>query len=271
MTEIAILGTGRMGTAMARRLLATGHQVTVWDRAREGASGLVDAGAEVAAAPDRAVAGAGLVIVMLADAVAVDVVLFGPDGAAAAMRPGAVLAQMSTIGPDEVGALAARLPASVSLLDAPVGGSVGAAESGTLVIFAGGPPAVLAIAEPVLRHLGTVRHLGPIGAGAATKLVVNTAMLTTLGALHDTLAVADAVGLNRKDALDTLAGGPLAGAIKRATATGASFAISMAAKDLGLALREARTVPVAAAVLGLLRGAPDQRADLAALIDLEIS
>jgi 3-hydroxyisobutyrate dehydrogenase len=269
MTSIAVLGTGQMGTAIARRLLASGHRVTAWNRTPATAAALAEAGAGVAATPAAAVAGADLVITMLTDAVAVEAVLFDPGGAAAAVRPGAVVVQMSTIGPDQVRAIAERLPGAVSLLDAPVGGSVGAVEAGTLTIFAGGSRAVLELAEPSLRDLGTIRHCGPVGAGAALKLVVNTALVTALGALHDTLAVADAVDVDRKVALDVLAAGPLGGAVRRATATGASFAISLAAKDARLALRDVRGAPVAAAASQLLHDAAEQSADVASLINLE--
>jgi 3-hydroxyisobutyrate dehydrogenase len=271
MTSLAVLGTGLMGTAIARRLLATGHQVTVWNRTPARAAALAEVGAGIAATPTLAVAGADLVITMLTDAGAVEAALFGPsdcDSAVAALRPGAVVVQMSTIGPDEALRIAARLPGAVSFLDAPVGGSTDAAEAGTLTIFAGGPHAVLDLAESVLRDLGTIRRCGPVGAGAALKLVVNTAMVTALGALHDTLAVADAVSIDRAVALDTLTAGPLRGAIARATATGASFAISLAAKDVRLALREVRTAPVAAAAMQLLHAA-DQKADVGSLINLE--
>ena len=269
MTSIAVLGTGQMGTAIARRLLATGHRVTAWNRTPATAAALAEAGAGVAATPAAAVAGPDLVITMLTDAVAVEAALFDPGGAAAAVRPGAVVVQMSTIGPDQVRAIAERLPGAVSLLDAPVGGSVGAVEAGALTIFAGGSREVLELAEPALRDLGTIRRCGPVGAGAALKLVVNTAMVTALGALHDTLVVADAVDVDRKVALDVLAAGPLGGAVRRATATGASFAISLAAKDARLALRDVRGAPVAAAASQLLHDAAEQSADVASLINLE--
>lgn len=265
-TEIAVLGTGTMGAAIARRLLATGHRVVVWNRTPERGAALAGAGARVAATAAEAVAGAELVVVMLTDAAAVEEVL---RAAAPALRAEAVVAQMSTIGPDEVRAVAERLP--VPLLDAPVGGSLAAAEAGKLTIFAGGPRAVVEAAEPVLRQLGTVRHCGGIGAAAATKLVVNTAMLTALGALRDTLAVADAVGVDREAALDALAAGPLGGAVGRATAAGAAFAVSLAAKDLALALRDLDGAPVAAGTLRLLRLARDQRADVATLVQRESS
>jgi 3-hydroxyisobutyrate dehydrogenase-like beta-hydroxyacid dehydrogenase len=261
-----------MGTAIVRRLLATGHRVTVWNRTPANAAPLAALRAGIAATPAEAVAGADLVITMLTDAAAVEAALFGPSdsgSAVAAAPPGAVVVQMSTIGPDEVRGIAARLPRTVSLLDAPVGGSVGAAEAGTLTIFAGGSHAALDLAEPVLRDLGRIRRCGPLGAGAALKLVVNTAMVTALGALHDTLAVADAVSIDRALALDALAAGPLGGAVQRATATGASFAIFLAAKDARLALRDVQTAPVAAAALQLLHAAADPTADVASLINLE--
>ncbi|MGX1615299.1 NAD(P)-dependent oxidoreductase [Micromonospora chalcea] len=130
MKIIAVLGTGHMGTPIARRLLAGGNRVRVWNRSPERSEPLAAVGATVAASPSAAVDGADVVVVMLADAGAVETVLFGPDGAATALRPGTVVVQMSTIGPDEVRAVAGRLPAGVSLLDAPVGGSVNAARAG---------------------------------------------------------------------------------------------------------------------------------------------
>ncbi|MDG4798378.1 NAD(P)-dependent oxidoreductase [Micromonospora sp. WMMD1082] len=269
MTDIAILGTGWMGAAVTRRLLAGGHRVTVWNRSPARAYALTAAGADVAATPTDAVATAGVVITLLTDAAAVEAALFGSRHTVAALRPDTVVVQMSTIGPDEVRGIAGRLPASVPLLDAPVGGSVDAAEAGRLAIFAGGPDAVVDLAEPVLRELGTIRRCGPVGAGAALKLVVNTALITALGALHDTLAVADGVGVDRAVALDALAAGPLGGAVRRVTATGASFAIAHAAKDARLALRETPAAPVASAALRLLTRATDQNADVASLIEVE--
>ncbi|GAB2940867.1 hypothetical protein GCM10027280_31750 [Micromonospora polyrhachis] len=275
MSEIAVLGTGQMGSAMVRRLLATGHRVTVWNRTPGRAAALAEAGAVLAAAPSRAVTGADLVITMLTDAGAVEAALFGSptsgkgDAVVHTLRPGTVVVQMSTISPDEVRHIADRLPDTVSLLDAPVGGSVDAVAAGSLTIFAGGPTAALDLVEPVLRHLGTIRSCGPVGAAAALKLVVNTAMLTALGALRDTLTVADALDVDRAVAFDVLAAGPLGGAVRRATATGASFANALAAKDVRLALRDVTTnVPVATAALQLLVAA-DPAADICTLVSTE--
>ena len=264
MTNVAVLGTGRMGTAAALRLIATGHRVTVWNRtpARATCFDLV------AATPAAAVAGADVVITMVSDGTALGSVL---RAGAAAMTPGTILAQMSTVDPEDVSAAEARLPPGVDLLDAPVGGSVDAAAAGSLQIFAGGAEDVLARAAPVLRDLGTVTPCGPIGAGTTRKLIANTAMLTALGALRDTVAVAEALGVDRAGALAVLAGGPLEGARLRAARSGACFPISLAAKDLALALHRVPDAPVGGGVLDLLRAAPDPAADISRLITMENS
>lgn len=266
MKIIAVLGAGHMGTPIVRRLLATGHRVTVWNRSPARTQPLAAHGATVAASPSAAVAGADVVIVMLTDAAAVEAVLFGPDGAASALRPQAVVVQMSTIGPDEVRAVADRLPAGVSFLDAPVGGSVNAVEAGTLAIFAGGTPEAVEVATPVLQELGSVRHCGPVGAGAAVKLVANTGLVTAVAGLHDALAVAEALGVDRDTALDVLRRGPLATAVERVGARGSSFAVALAAKDARLALRTAADAPALTAALGLLDAVADPSAELSTLI-----
>ncbi|WBB68110.1 NAD(P)-dependent oxidoreductase [Micromonospora sp. WMMD812] len=267
MTEIAVLGTGRMGTPIAHRLLAAGHPVTVWNRTAARAEPLRRAGARVAATPAEAVRGVHLAVTMLTDPAAVDTVLFGSDGAAAALPPGACLVEMSTIGPDAVRALARRLPDDVHLVDAPVGGSVDAAAAGRLRILAGGPAAAVERVGPVLAALGTVRHLGPTGAGAAAKLVLNTALLVGVAGVADALSVARAAGVGREAALDLLREGPLGAAVARATAVDADFPIALAGKDLGLVLGDlaGTAVPLVRAAQAALAAAPDPAADIATL------
>ncbi|WP_207916978.1 NAD(P)-dependent oxidoreductase [Micromonospora sp. KC723] len=262
----AVLGTGHMGTPIVHRLLAGGHRVTAWNRSPARSEPLAALGATVAASPAAAVDDADVVIVMLADADAVEAALFGPDGAAAALRPGTVVVQMSTIGPDEVRSVAGRLPEGVSFLDAPVGGSVDAARAGTLAIFAGGSANALESAAPVLQQLGSVRHCGPVGAGAAVKLIANTGLVTAVAGLRDALAVAAALGVDRQTALDVLGRGPLARAVERVATPGASFAVALAAKDARLALRHLASSPALEAALALMQAAPDQNADLSSLV-----
>src|SRR4051794_15024881 len=134
MDDIAVLGLGRMGAPIARRLAEAGWAVAGWNRTPRGAP----PGVRLVDDPGAAAAGAGVVITMLTDGAAVREVL-----ERARPRPGAVVVEMSTIGPDAVRAVAAGLPAGVALVDAPVGGSVGAAAAGQLRIFAGGAGADL--------------------------------------------------------------------------------------------------------------------------------
>jgi 3-hydroxyisobutyrate dehydrogenase-like beta-hydroxyacid dehydrogenase len=253
MADIAVLGTGRMGAAIARRLLATGHRVTVWNRTAGKTAPLVAAGAR--ASPTPAVPGAEVVITMLTDGAAVREVV-----AAAELRPGSVLIEMSTIGPAAVRAL--RVPDGVALVDAPVLGSVAAAESGRLTVLAGG---AVERGLPVLESLGTVRHCGELGSGAALKLVANTALVTGLAALADTVAVARVVGVDVATALSVVANGALGAAVTRAAAQGAAFPIALAAKDLDLVL-DLTAPPMVRAAAAVLREAPDQGADLGAIV-----
>jgi 3-hydroxyisobutyrate dehydrogenase-like beta-hydroxyacid dehydrogenase len=177
---------------------------------------------------------------MVRDEQALRAVTEGPDGVAAGAAPGLAVLEMSTVGPEPVRRLAELLPDGVELLDAPVLGSVAAAESGTLEVLVGGPPAAVARCTPILSTLGHVRQVGPLGAGAAAKLVANAALFTVLGALGETLALADALGLPRATAFDILAATPLAAqAEHRREAIERShypprFALSLAHKDARL-------------------------------------
>jgi 3-hydroxyisobutyrate dehydrogenase len=255
-----------MGAAIARRLLTTCHRVTVWNRTATRAGSI--AGAQPATSPAAAVRDADVAIVMVTDAAAVDAVVFGPDGAAFALRPGGCLLQMSTIAPDEVRAVARRLPTGVSLVDAPVAGSVSAAATGTLTLLVGGHETAIDRVGQVLAALGTVRRCGAVGAGAALKLVLNTALVTSMAALADALAVADAVDVDRATAWDALRSSTLAAAVTRADASGASFPVALAGKDTDLALGEVgpAPTPVLRATAQALRAASDQTADISTLI-----
>ena len=245
MTNIAVLGTG--------------HTVTVWNRTAARAAPLAADGARVAATAQDAVRDADVVLLMLTDGRAVGAVL---DDVRPVLRTHSVVVQMSTIGPDETVALSRRVP--VSYVDAPVAGSIGAARAGTLTILAGGEPGP---AKAVLEALGTVVACGAVGAGAAMKLVVNTGMVAALAALRDALAVARALNVPREAALAALGKGPLAGAVGRASPSpGASFAITLAAKDLRLALDRAGSAPVSQAALEVLHAQPDQAADVSTLV-----
>ncbi|MEY9873491.1 3-hydroxyisobutyrate dehydrogenase-like beta-hydroxyacid dehydrogenase [Streptacidiphilus sp. MAP12-33] len=259
--RVAWLGLGRMGLPMARRLLDAGHPLTVWNRTASRAQGLGAAGAKVASTAAEAVAGADVVVTMLADPAALTEVA---EAVLPALRPGTVWVEMSSVGPEAVRALAARLPQGVRLVDAPVMGSVDCAASGELAILAGGEVAPVA---DLLARLGTVQAVGPVGEGAALKTVLIGAVVGGVALVAEALALADALGLPEGVAERALAAGPLAPLLARARATTAEFAVSLAAKDVALGTAAAH-LPIAEAVLATLRAHPAiADADLSALTD----
>ncbi|GGV93869.1 hypothetical protein GCM10010230_05700 [Streptomyces narbonensis] len=227
--KIAFIGLGSMGLPMARRLLDAGHPLTVWNRTAAKADALVADGAVRAASAADAVRDADVVITMLADPAAA---LAVADDLLPALRPGTHWIDTSTIGPDAVRALAARLPEGVTLIDAPVMGSVDRAAAGELLILAGGDTTPVAA---VLDRLGQVTPCGGPGTGAALKLVLIDAAIGGVALVAEVLALAGALGLPRELALRMLSQGPLSGAVARATATGSHFPVALAAKDVALA------------------------------------
>jgi len=240
MSKIAFLGLGMMGTQMARRLIEAGNDVTVWNRTAQRATPLAAVGAEVAATPSAAANGAEFVITMLARPEAVEDVLFGAEGIATALEPGQVWIDMSTIGPDEFTSAAARLPDGVIAVDAPVRGSVPEASAGRLQIYVGASDQVFQRVRPLLSPLGQPRHVGPPGAGAATKLVVNLSLVASMVTLGEATVLADVLGLDRSTTLDVLADSPI-GAIVRAKGANLqaseyppSFKLELATKDMML-------------------------------------
>lgn len=256
MTSVAFLGLGRMGSLMAGRVLAAGHELTVWNRTAARTQPLAADGASAAATPAEAAAAAEVVITMLADPAALSGVLDGPDGVVAGIRPDATLVEMSTVGPAAALAARAGLPAGVGFVDAPVMGSIGPAASGDLVVLAGGD---VDRVEKILSIFGQVVRCGPAGSGAARKVVLIGAAIAGVTLVGEVLAVADALGVPRDAALDGLAAGPLAGAVARARSAGSDFAIALAAKDLGLAT-DAADLPQLAAARDWLRAAASEGA-----------
>src|SRR3989454_6163394 len=167
MAKIAFLGLGQMGAPMAPRRVQAGHHVTVWNRTPERATPLVERGAVAAASPADAAAGVDVAITMLATPDALEQVAFGDEGLACALGPGQVFIDMSTVGPLTVGEVRARLPESVSMVDAPVRGSVPQATAGSLEVFVGAADEGFERVRPILESLGDGRHVGGPGSGAA--------------------------------------------------------------------------------------------------------
>jgi 3-hydroxyisobutyrate dehydrogenase len=240
MAKIGFLGLGEMGTPMATRLLRAGHDLTVWNRSAERTVPLVKEGAAAASSPASAAAGKDFLITMLATPDALDQVLFGSAGLAPALAAGQILIDMSTVGPDEVRRAAARLPEGASLVDAPVRGSVPQATSGQLEVFVGATSEIFERVRPILEVLGTVRHTGGPGSGAAMKLVANLVLGAAIVTLGEALALGESLALERTSLLDILTDsqiGPIVRA-KRANIESEdftpSFKLRHAAKDLRL-------------------------------------
>ena len=210
MIAITLLGCGLMGTPMSRRLLNHGYSLTVWNRTRSKAQALVEHGAKVAATPALAVEHADVVITMLEHGGVVEDVLFNPalPGAAAALKPGALVIDMSSILPEQARAHAQRLNAlDVRYLDAPVSGGTLGAEAGTLAIMAGGDEVDFERARPVLDLLGRPVHVGPTGSGQLTKLANQMIVGITIGAVAEALLLAQRGGADPVKVRQALRGG----------------------------------------------------------------
>jgi len=242
MATLAFCGLGVMGGPMATRLAAAGHRVRVWNRTPGRDADPVAGGAVAAATPAEAARDADAAITMLAGPESLEEVVFGPDGLAVTLRPGAALIDMSTVGPDAIRALNERLAGRVAVLDAPVTGSAPHAAAGTLRIMVGATAEEFARWSGVLTPMGEPVHVGPPGTGAAVKLVVNSATATLTALLAEALALGDRLGVDERVALDALAASPMGSIVERTREkieTGSyppAFKLALAAKDLGLAI-----------------------------------
>jgi 3-hydroxyisobutyrate dehydrogenase len=247
-TRVAVLGTGIMGSAMARLLARAGLDTTVWDRTTAAAAPLADAGARVAGSAAEAVDGAAVVITMLPDGDAVSAVM--ADGTADALADGAAWAQMGTIGVHATELLAdrmARVRPGVLFVDAPVSGSKGPAENGQLLILASGPPAAVTVLAPVFDVLGrkTV-WLGEAGAGSRMKLAVNAYMSVLIEGVAEALELVDRLGIDAGKLAEVIEGGPLDAPIADAKLHkmqsgdyAPEFPLQWALKDVDLAIEAA--------------------------------
>lgn len=203
MTRIAFLGTGIMGAPMATRLAAAGFPVTAWNRSPEKLARL--AGLAVAPTARAAVERAEVVVCMLSSGQVCDAVLLGPEGAVAAMAPGAVLVVMSSIPVGTARAQAAACAErGIAYVDAPVSGGERGAKDGTLAIMAGGDTAVVEALVPLFAPLGRPTHVGPVGSGQlANQLIV----ASSICAVAEALLLAERGGADPARVREALLGG----------------------------------------------------------------
>src|SRR3989441_10397495 len=271
MTIVAVLGTGRMGGAIARRLAASRFDLAVWDRTPAKAQALTVGG--VAPTPAEAIRDPYTVISSLTTAAAGREVYLGPGGA---FDPPAgrknLFVEMSTAGPESIDDLSQEARTrGLRLLEAPVLGSVPAVESGTLAVLVGGSPQDLAQARPVLELLGEIHYVGGFGSAARLKLVANTMLGITTAAAAELLAAGTAAGLDREQGFWALV--RFAPALKAREAgfmrnqhEPTMFAIHDLVKDLGLALqmyeRANAAVPLTRETLALFEETASDSNDL---------
>lgn len=243
---VAVLGVGTMGHGMAASAVRAGIPVIVWDRHPEATRDLAERGAEVAPSAAEAAQRAGIVVTMVPDADAV-VSIARDQGMLAALAPGAIWVQMSTIGLggiNDVMAMVDHERPDVVLLDAPVSGSRDPAEQGQLIIFASGPEDARSRVTPLFDALGhRTIWVGAAGAGTRLKLVNNTWLAFAAEAVAASVALARQLGLATETVVDGLDGSPIVSAWQAAKlqriAAGefsAQFALSLALKDVRLAL-----------------------------------
>jgi 3-hydroxyisobutyrate dehydrogenase len=231
--KIGIAGTGRMGTAIAQRLMSVGHELTVWNRTAEKTQPLAAAGAKVAATPFQAVSFSETVITILTDAAAIDTAYHARDGLLSGNVAGKLFIEMSTVRPGTERKLAAEIrERNAVMVECPVGGTVGPAKDGKLFGFVGGETADVARARPLLDQLcRRVEHVGSVGAGASMKLAINLPLLVFWQAFGEALALCRSLGLDSARIVDIFAdtsGGP--SVLK---GRGAVLAAALQGKDTG--------------------------------------
>ncbi|MBV9522342.1 MAG: NAD(P)-dependent oxidoreductase, partial [Alphaproteobacteria bacterium] len=172
--RLGFVGLGLMGSAMTLRLLERGRAVTVWNLEPERVPPMVAAGAVAAPSPGAVAAASDILLVCVLDTKAVESVVFGTDGIAAAATPGLILVDHSTIDPAATRAMAARLreTTGAAWVDAPVSGGPAAAREGTMTVMAGGEAEDMAAIQPVMTDLAAnFTHMGANGAGQMTKVI----------------------------------------------------------------------------------------------------
>ncbi|WP_031018561.1 NAD(P)-dependent oxidoreductase [Streptomyces sp. NRRL S-1314] len=259
--ELAFIGLGNMGGGMARRLLDTGHRLTVHNRTASKAAALVAAGARLADAPERAAAGHQLVLLSLADEKAVEEVLFGR--VAPVLRPGTVVVDTSTVSPGYAREAAERLAAQgLRRVEACVVGNPLQARKGELRVYVAGNPADLYEARPVLEAIGSeVVHVGAPGTAAGLKLILNLLLGAQVASLSEAVAFGTAAGLDREQLINVVSASGFSSMVMRFRADlmlkqsyePAFFRSALMEKDIRLAVEAAAGAGTAMPVLDLVR------------------
>lgn len=259
MERVGFCGLGTMGGAMAANLRRTGFPLSVWNRSPGRATSLLELGAVEAASPRAAAEASDVVVICVSDSPDVEAVLFGPEGVSAGAAPGTLVVDCSTISPTASREFGARLAEQgVAMVDAPVSGGSEGAQKATLTIMVGGEEGNVARARPVLEAMGrSITHMGPLGAGQATKAVNQVILCGTYLGVAEGLVLAIRAGLDPEQVVEALGGGAAASWVLEnrsgrmiADEYPLGFKVSLHLKDVMIALAMAResgvALPVAA-------------------------
>jgi len=269
--RVAVLGTGRMGSAIAQRLAETGLDLVLWNRTRSRAESL-GAGL-VVATPADAVAKADVVITSLTGPEALRSTFAGPTGALSAAR-GQSFVEMSTAGPDVLEELAPLVAKTGStLVDAPVIGPPPAVLRGAELVIAGGTPDAVERVRPILERLGELRHVGPFGSGARLKLVANSMLGALVLIASELETAATSAGLDPGTTFEVLTRFVPSLAVRRAgflqdKHEPTMFALRDLRKDLDLALNVFHGVEAHVPLTALVREWVDEAAAEDANLDI---
>jgi 3-hydroxyisobutyrate dehydrogenase-like beta-hydroxyacid dehydrogenase len=260
MAQLGFIGLGTMGSRIVKRLLDAGHQVSGYNRTRAKADALIAAGMRWCATPRQVAQAADITFSMVSDTAALSSIADGPDGVLAGLSARKIYVDMSTVSPRLIRDLAVRVSAlGARMLEAPVSGSVGAVEAGTLAFFVGGEAAALERVRPVFEVLGQkIIHVGANGQAVSMKIAINLNLATQLLSLFESLLLAERSGIPRALALDSLLNSVAASPAMKYRAPfilnmpeEVWFSVAMMQKDLQLALELGRELGVPLVSVGL--------------------
>ena len=231
--RIGVAGLGRMGSAIAARLIDVGHEVTVWNRTAEKVKPLAAAGAKSASSPAQLASAVEAIVTILTNREAIAAVYEGPAGLLAGDVKGKLVVEMSTVQPETEAALADKVRAKgAAFVECPVGGTVGPAREGKLLGVAGGTAEDFARAKPLLAQMcRRVEHVGPVGAGSSMKLALNLPLMVYYQAMGEAYVLCRHLGLDPKWLMEFLT--DTSGAPNILKVRGARIADALAGGDAG--------------------------------------
>jgi 3-hydroxyisobutyrate dehydrogenase-like beta-hydroxyacid dehydrogenase len=253
MAELGYVGLGVMGSSVTRRLLAAGHTVHVWNRTREKAEPLLEAGAHWADSPREVAERAEIVFTMVTNTAAVRAVFEGEDGILSGLTPGKIYVDMSTASPANSRALAEQVDAAgAQMLDSPVSGTSITVDQGKASLMVGGDADAFERVKPILEAIGPkVFHMGDNGTAVALKIAINLSLAVQMLAFSEGVLLAEKSGIDRERVVEAMLASVIAspmvvyrGPLVLGHPEEVWFDCHMMQKDMNLALEMGRELEV---------------------------